>query len=144
MGLKCIQVKKFKVTTDSKHPLPVAANLLESELRGGNPSTVWGTDITYVPTDEGWLYLAGVKDLASREILGYAMGSTMSTELVRAALRKAVQFRRPVIGCIHHSDRGSQPEFKWPSQHSLFGLGVGDRSRPLQVSSIRGSCVAAR
>ncbi len=108
MGLKCIQVKKFKVTTDSKHQLPVAANLLEQNFEVATPSTVWGTDITYVPTDEGWLYLAGVKDFASREILGYAMSSTMSTELVRAALRKAVQFRRPLVGCIHHSDRGSQ------------------------------------
>ncbi len=108
MGLKCIQVKKFKVTTDSKHQLPVAENLLGQKFDVSTPSTVWGTDITYVPTDEGWLYLAGVKDFASREILGYAMASTMSTELVRAALRKAVQFRRPLAGCIHHSDRGSQ------------------------------------
>ncbi len=108
MGLKCIQVKKFKITTDSKHHLPVAENLLQQKFSVSVPSTVWGTDITYVPTDEGWLYLAGVKDFASREILGYAMSSRMSTELACAALRKALQFRRPLPGCIHHSDRGSQ------------------------------------
>ncbi len=108
MGLRCIQVKKFKITTDSKHQLPVAENLLGQKFDVSTPSTVWGTDITYVPTDEGWLYLAGVKDFASREILGYAMGSTMSTELVQTALRKAVRFRKPSAGCIHHSDRGSQ------------------------------------
>ena len=108
MGLKCVQVKKFKITTDSRHDLPVAENLLKQKFDISVPSTVWGTDITYVPTEEGWLYLAGVKDFASREILGYAMGARMNTELVRSALRKALQFRKPSPGCIHHSDRGSQ------------------------------------
>jgi len=108
MGLKCIQKKKFKVTTDSKHHLPVAANLLQQKFCVSVPATVWGTDLTYIPTDEGWLYLAGVKDFASREIVGYAMGSRMTTELVQRALRKALQFRKPLPGCIHHSDRGSQ------------------------------------
>jgi putative transposase len=108
MGLKCIQHRKFKVTTDSKHNLPVAENLLAQDFSVSEPSTVWGTDITYIPTDEGWLYLAGVKDFASREIVGYAMGSRMTTELVQSALKKALQFRQPLPGCIHHSDRGSQ------------------------------------
>jgi len=108
MGLKCIQKKKFKVTTDSAHQLPVAANLLEQKFSVSVPATVWGTDITYIPTDEGWLYLAGVKDFASREIVGYAMGSRMTTELVQRALGKALEFRKPLPGCIHHSDRGSQ------------------------------------
>ncbi len=108
MGLKCIQHKKFKVTTDSKHHLPVAANLLKQEFSVSVPSTVWGTDITYVSTDEGWLYLAGVKDFASREIVGYAMDGRMTTDLVQNALKKALQFRKPLPGCIHHSDRGSQ------------------------------------
>ncbi len=79
------------------------------------PATVWGTDITYVPTEEGWLYLAGVKDFATREIVGYAMSSRMTTELAGAALRKALQFRNPLPGCIHHSGRGSQycaPEYR--------------------------------
>jgi len=108
MGLRCIQLKKFKVTTDSKHHLPVVANLLKQDFSAVVPSTVWGTDITYVSTDEGWLYLAGVKDFATREIVGYAMDGTMTTCLVQNALKKALQFRQPLPGCIHHSDRGSQ------------------------------------
>jgi putative transposase len=108
MGLKCIQKKKFKVTTDSKHNLPVVANLLERNFFVSVPATVWGTDITYVATEEGWLYLAGVKDFASRELVGYAMSSRMTTELVQSALKKALEFRKPLPGCIHHSDRGSQ------------------------------------
>ena len=115
MGLKCIQKKKFKVTTDSNHHLPVAANLLQQKFCVSVPATVWGTDLTYIPTGEGWLYLAGVKDFASREIVGYAMGSRMTTELAQNALRKALQFRKPLPGCIHHSDRGSQycaPEYR--------------------------------
>jgi transposase InsO family protein len=108
MGLRCIQLKKFKVTTDSKHHLPVVANLLKQEFSVLAPSTVWGTDITYVSTDEGWLYLAGVKDFATREIVGYAMDGRMTTHLVQNALKKALQFRQPAPGFIHHSDRGSQ------------------------------------
>ena len=108
MGLRCIQHKKFKVTTDSKHHLPVVANLLKQEFSVLVPSTVWGTDITYISTDEGWLYLAGVKDFATREIVGYAMDGRMTTDLVQNALKKALQFRKPAPGCIHHSDRGSQ------------------------------------
>jgi putative transposase len=68
----------------------------------------WGTDITYIPTDEGWLYLAGVKDFGSKEIVGWAMGDRMTKELVRAALAKALAFRPPLPGWIHHSARGSQ------------------------------------
>src|SRR5208337_4816171 len=92
MGLKCIQHKKFKVTTDSQHHLPVAANLLQQEFSVSLPSTVWGTDITYIATDEGWLYLAGVKDFATREIVGYAMAGRMTTQLVQDALKKALPF----------------------------------------------------
>jgi len=108
MGLRCVQHKKFKATTNSAHELPVADNLLRRNFHVSLPSTVWGTDLTYIATDEGWLYLAGVKDFATREIVGYAMGARMTTELAQAALQKALQFRRPLSGCIHHSDRGSQ------------------------------------
>ena len=108
MGLSCIQKKKFKITTDSKHHLPVVANLLEQKFDVSVPATVLGTDITYIATDEGWLYLAGVKDFASREIIGYAMSGRMTAELVQCALKKALRFRKPLPGCIHHSDRGSQ------------------------------------
>jgi len=108
MGLKCIQNKKFKATTNSAHDLPVAPNLLDQKFDIEGPGRVLGTDITYIPTGEGWLYLAGVKDFGSREIVGYAMGARMTQDLVIAALKKALRYRRPARGCIHHSDRGSQ------------------------------------
>lgn len=108
MGLKCKTRKKFKATTNSNHKLPVAPNLLEQKFDIKVPGTVWGTDITYIPTDEGWLYLAGVKDFCSKEIVGYAMSSRMTKALVRKALRKALERREPLPECIHHSDRGSQ------------------------------------
>ena len=69
---------------------------------------VYGSDITYIKTDEGWLYLAGIKDFCTKEIVGYAMGNRMSKGLVIEALRKALRYRKPQPGCIHHSDRGSQ------------------------------------
>jgi len=108
MGLKCKTRKKFIATTNSNHKLPVVPNLLEQKFDIKVPGTVWGTDITYIPTDEGWLYLAGVKDFCSKEIVGYAMGSRMTKELVRKALKKALERRKPLPDCIHHSDRGSQ------------------------------------
>ena len=108
MGLRCIQMKKFKATTNSKHGLPVSPNLVNQEFEISTPGMLWGTDITYIATDEGWLYLAGVKDFGSREIVGYSMGPRMTTDLVREALSNAIRFRKPLPGCIHHSDRGSQ------------------------------------
>ena len=108
MGLRCIQQKKFKATTNSAHSLPVAPNLLNQNFTVADPGTVYGSDITYITTDEGWLYLAGVKDLATREIIGHAMGSRMTKELTLAAFEKAISYRKPQPGCIHHSDRGSQ------------------------------------
>jgi len=108
MSLRCIQKRKFKATTNSAHSLPVVANLLNQKFDVSEPGTVYGTDITYVWTDEGWLYLAGVKDLATRELIGYAMGSRMTKALTHAALNRAVRYRKPEPGCIHHSDRGSQ------------------------------------
>lgn len=108
LGLRCIQNRKFKATTNSAHDLPVAPNLLDQRFAVDSPGKVYGTDITYIPTSEGWLYLAGVKDLGSMEIIGYAMGARMTKDLVHAALEKALRYRRPEPGCIHHSDRGSQ------------------------------------
>jgi transposase InsO family protein len=108
LGLKCIQNKKFKATTNSSHDLPVAPNLLDQKFEVDGPGKVLGTDITYIPTGEGWLYLAGVKDFGSMEIVGYAMGARMTKDLVHMALLKAIRYRRPSPGCIHHSDRGSQ------------------------------------
>jgi transposase InsO family protein len=108
MGLKCIQKKKYKATTSSAHKLPVAPNLLDQKFEVVEPGKVWGTDITYIWTDEGWLYLAAIKDFGSKEVLGYSMGARMTTDLVQEALVKALRYQRPQVGCIHHSDRGSQ------------------------------------
>jgi len=108
MGIKCIQTKKFKATTNSRHSLPLYPNLLDQKFNIVEPGKVWGTDITYIPTDEGWLFLAGVKDFGSKEIVGYEMDSRMTKELVQKALNKALAYRKPQPGCIHHSDRGSQ------------------------------------
>ncbi len=108
LGLRCKQKRKFKVTTDSRHTLPVAENLLGQQFKVYEPNTVWVSDITYVPTDEGWLYLAGHKDLFTGEIVGYAMGERLSRNLVSQSLFRAVIAKRPAHGLIHHSDRGSQ------------------------------------
>jgi putative transposase len=108
LGIRCKQKRKFKVTTHSKHKLPVAENLLEQQFKVSQPNKVWLSDITYVPTDEGWLYLAGHKDLFNSEIVGYAMGERLTRNLVSQSLLKAVAVKRPAGGLIHHSDRGSQ------------------------------------
>lgn len=95
-------------TTESRHPLPVAANLLNQEFSAERPNAKWVADITYIPTREGWLYLAGILDVFSRRVVGWAMDATMTTELVERALLAAVRTRRPHPGLLHHSDRGSQ------------------------------------
>lgn len=96
------------VTTDAQHQLPVAPNLLNQAFQAQAPNRTWLADITYIPTAEGWLYLACVLDLFSRKIVGWAMDATMTTTLVIAALEMALQQRKPVLGLLHHSDRGSQ------------------------------------
>ena len=110
LGLCCVQQKRrFRVTTtDSRHTLPVAANLLEQRFTVTHPDEVWTTDITYVPTAEGWLYVAAIKDLFAGEIVGRSFGDRMTTDLVVRALEQAVVTRRPTSGLVHHSDRGSQ------------------------------------
>ena len=108
LGLRCRQKRKFKATTDSKHRLQVAPNLLDRRFAVAAPNKAWVTDITYIATDEGWLYLAGVKDLFNGELVGYALGSRMTQNLVTQALFRAVAAKQPGRGLIHHSDRGSQ------------------------------------
>ena len=108
MGLRCKQVRQFKATTNSNHDLPVAENRLNQKFDTTRPNKTWVTDITYIRTGEGWLYLAGVKDLHTCELVGHALGHRMTTELVSAALVKAATAKRPAPGLIHHSDRGSQ------------------------------------
>ncbi|MDI6801838.1 MAG: IS3 family transposase, partial [Thermodesulfovibrionales bacterium] len=108
LGIKCKQTKKYKATTDSDHKLPVAENLLMQEFKTESPNEVWVSDITYISTDEGWLYLAGHKDIYTGEIVGYAMSERITRELVSRSLFKAVAAKRPSEGLIHHSDRGIQ------------------------------------
>lgn len=95
------------MTTDSRHNLPIAPNLLDRQFAASVPNRAWVTDITYVATDEGWLYLAGIKDLFNGELVGYALDERMTQNLVMQALFRAVAGRRPE-GLVHHSDRGSQ------------------------------------
>ena len=108
LGIRCKQKKKFKATTDSTHTLPVAENLLDQHFEVSRPNTAWVSDITYIPTDEGWLYLAGHKDLFNGEVVGYAMGERLTKNLVSESLFRAVAAKHPAKGLIHHSDRGSQ------------------------------------
>ena len=108
LGLRCKQKRKFKATTDSKHALPVAENLLNQQFGATTPNEIWLSDITYISTEEGWLYLAGHKDIFTGEIVGYAMGDRITKNLVSQSLFKAVLAKRPGSGLIHHSDRGRQ------------------------------------
>jgi putative transposase len=123
LGIACKQKKKFKVTTDSRHALPVAENLLNQKFKTEAPNRVWLSDITYIPTDEGWLYLAGHKDLFNGELVGYAMGSRITKNLVSESLFRAVAAKRPAKGLIHHSDRGSQYcAYEYGKQLEQFGM----------------------
>ena len=107
-GIKARGKRKYVVTTDSKHNLPMAPNLLDRNFQPEQPNAAWTGDITYIPTDEGWLYLAAVIDLHSRHVVGWSMAPHMQTSLVTDALRMAWFRRHPGPGLIFHSDRGSQ------------------------------------
>ena len=113
--MKCLGImskthKRFRVqTTDSNHANPIAPNVLAQNFaQATSPNTVWGVDITYIPTDEGFLYLAGVMDLFSRKIVGWSMSDSLSTQLVERAMHVALLSRKPAFGLLHHSDRGVQ------------------------------------
>ena len=107
-GLKAKTKRKFKATTDSRHHFPVAPNLLNWEFAAEEQNQAWASDITYIWTTEGWLYLAVVKDLFSRAIVGWSMSERMTRELVINAFVMATKRRNPPSGLLHHSDRGSQ------------------------------------
>jgi putative transposase len=100
--------RRFRATTDSRHPFPVAPNVLARQFAQEAPDRAWVTDITYLSTGEGWLYLAVILDLCSRVVVGWAMGERISRELTLDALDMALVQRRPGHGLRHHSDRGSQ------------------------------------
>ncbi len=107
-NIKPVWKRKFVSTTDSKHDLPVAANILNRQFNPAQPNQAWTSDITYIRTRTGWLYLAVVMDLCSRKIIGWATSSTMPAELVCRALQMAIGQRQPAAGLILHSDRGCQ------------------------------------
>ena len=108
LGLKAKCPRRYKVTTDSRHSFPIAANLLDRNFDVSAPNTVWTADITYVWTLEGWSYLAVVMELYSRQIVGWAIDKRMKKQLTIDALAMAYWRRKPLKGLLHHSDRGSQ------------------------------------
>lgn len=107
-GMASRTVKKYKATTNSEHSLPVYPNVLNRQFHAEKPNEKWVTDITYVPTGEGWLYVASVMDLFSRRIVGWHADNRMTKELVLTALDRAYHGQRPKGSVLHHSDRGSQ------------------------------------
>lgn len=107
-GIRARHKLRFKATTDSKHALPVAGNLLDRNFMPSSPNRVWTADMTYIWTDEGWLYLAIVLDLFNREIVGWSLKPRMTADIVTDALTMARFRRKPAPGVLHHSDRGSQ------------------------------------
>jgi putative transposase len=109
LGLRSKRVRKFvPSTTDAKHAHPIAPNALDREFHAERPNRKWVTDITYIETGEGWLYVAAVLDLYSRKIVGWSMAEHLRAELVLDALSMALARRRPGAGLLHHSDRGVQ------------------------------------
>lgn len=107
-GIRAKTARRFVRTTDSRHGLPVAVNLLGRRFQPDRPDAAWSADITYLPTADGWLYLAVVEDLFSRKIVGWSMDETMTSRLVVDALDMALRRRLPPEGLLAHSDRGSQ------------------------------------
>jgi putative transposase len=107
-GLIGRRPRRYRVTTDSKHCLPVASNLVKRRFKAEAPNQLWVTDITYIHTWEGWLYLAVVLDVFSRRVVGYALAEHLRTQLVLEALQRALDLRQPKPGLVHHSDRGCQ------------------------------------
>jgi len=106
-GIKGRQKRRFRHTTDSNHAQPIAPNVLQRDFETSAPNEAWVTDVTYVATGEGWLFLAAILDLFSRRVVGWAASSTNDRALALAALASAVRMRRPLPGLVHHSDRGS-------------------------------------
>ena len=107
-GLRSTRGRRFVVTTDSNHTMPVADNILDRDFKADAPNEKWVADITYIPTHQGWTYLATVMDLYARRIVGWATSKRIDTALISEALHNAIKDRQPGKGLIHHSDRGSQ------------------------------------
>ena len=107
-GIKVVRTHKYKATTDSAHNLNVAPNLLAQDFTTTGPNQKWAGDISYIWTQEGWLYLAVIMDLYSRRVVGWAVCNRLKKDLAIRALKRAINLRQPPKGCIHHTDRGSQ------------------------------------
>lgn len=124
MGLRAVAPRRYiPQTTDSHHGFPVGANLPAQDFTTTGPNQKWVCDLTYIPTGEGWLYLAAVMDLYSRKIVGWAAGPTLAKERCLAALHQALQTRQPGPGVLHHSDRGRQyASTEYQNQLALSGL----------------------
>ena len=123
-GIRAIMARPRRVrTTDSRHDLPIAPNLIARDFTAAAPNRVWLADITYIPTAEGWLYLAAVMDMFSRKIVGWAMRDHMQVELPSVALAMAIKQQRPQHGLIHHSDRGVQYASR-AYRDALTGAGI--------------------
>jgi putative transposase len=122
-GIRARHKRRYKATTDSKHSLPVAANLLNRDFTPAAPNQVWSSDITYIWTNEGWLYLAIVLDLFNREVVGWSIKPRMTADIVTDALTMAWFRRKPAAGLIHHSDRGSQyASHEFQAKLTAFGM----------------------
>jgi putative transposase len=131
--IECKQRRKYKVTTQSNNKLPVADNRLNRQFKIDSPNRAWVTDITYLWTNEGWLYLAAVLDLFSRKVVGWAMASYMTKKLTMNALEMAFGRRAPKSGLLHHSDRGCQyTSYEYQGLLKKFGIVVS--------MSRRGNC----
>ena len=123
VGLRARVARRYKATTYSGHGLPVADNVLARQFMAMQPHATWMADITYVPTDEGWLYLASLEDLATRQIVGWAADARMTQDLVLTALDRAVTRHRPPAGVLHHSDRGSQyAAYAYQARLARYGM----------------------
>jgi transposase InsO family protein len=143
-GIRAIMTRpRRERTTDSRHDFPIAPNLVERNFSAAAPNRIWLADITYVETDQGWLYLATVMDLYSRKIVGWAMADHLRAELPLAALAMAIATQRPGAGLIHHSDRGVQGGFKWSSQQLDEG-GCDEHSKAAFGSIWAGTIVVTR
>jgi len=127
-GIRARHKWRYTVTTDSKHNLPVAANRLSRDFTPSAPNQTWTSDMTYLWTDEGWLYLAIVLDLFKREVVGWSLKPRMTADIVIDALTMAWFRRKPAGGMMHHSDRGRQYASQ-PFQHTLTAYGEGSMSR---------------
>jgi putative transposase len=131
--------RRFVATTDSDHDGPIFPNLARDLAPLDGPNQLWVADITYVAVAGGFVYVAVILDAWSRVVVGYAISRSIDTRLTTAALKVAINRRKPPAGCVHHSDRGSQGGFKRSSQHRLCSLMAATRQAPLRAFSSRES-----